>query len=294
MIDITKLPASIQGRLKQISPAQSVDPYAVVHQPVPEGLQKFTKDMSVFGKYVADLGPVQDAGQYVARKLGAPPGVQKLVGVAATLAVPLGGEEKAASEIPNMAEGASKLLRRNWSFPEEVKATIQKAAELTQKNGGVTINLKGEIPTEGFSVATSKATERIVPQMEFTKDHLAQYVQDNWKHLQEAGRHIGAWIDNGQVYMDVPKVFTDKAEAAAAALKADQLGIFDLKNFETIGKDQYEKIISDAKAAAERNSTAIRGEGLGESSGTKAGRPGQTAPTGTAKAVKKVIKKTTP
>ena len=152
----------------------------------------------------------------------------------------------------------------------QVMQTAAKATDLTNKNGGVTISLKGEIPTKGFSVATSKLTEQTVPQDQFTSADTAKYVQKNWSALQQGNNYLGLWVDNGKVYLDVPSVFDNKVDAVKAAQAADQLGIFDLEKFETIGKDQYEKIISDDETKSGRNTGAVRPASPPKSGGPKA------------------------
>lgn len=178
------------------------------------------------------------------------------------------------------------LFSKSGISDRGVQNLAQQASDLTKANGDVTISLKGDIPTDGYSVATSKDTEKSIPQEDFEKDPVSatkQYIKDNLTQLKKSGVNLGTWIDNGKVYFDVPSVFTDKTAAVKAAQKADQLGIFDLKNFETIGKDQYEKIISDDEAGTGGNSGPVRGtssssdEGQGSNGQNgKADSPGGT------------------
>jgi len=115
-----------------------------------------------------------------------------------------------------------------------VQATIKRATELTKKNSGVTISLNGDIPTSGFSVADSKLTEKVLNKPIITDADVENYVGQNIKSMLASNRHLGIWIEDGKIYFDVPLVLKDKLQAINVAKKADQLGIFDLSNFETI------------------------------------------------------------
>lgn len=99
------------------------DPYAAANKPLTADQQKFGKSLATIGKYVAELGPVQDLVTWGAKKMGAPPKVSNFLGAAATFAVPLGGEEKALEEAPGVIKAASEaapgILRRGWSVASE-------------------------------------------------------------------------------------------------------------------------------------------------------------------------------
>ncbi len=169
--------------------------------------------------------------------------------------------------------------------PDVIKMA-NKATDLTKANGGVTISLKGEVPTEGFSVATDKLTEHTVPQETFSKSDTLSYIAKNFDKLKTEGNYIGAWIDNGKVYLDVPSVFKDVKQAVKAAKAADQLGIFDLSKFETIGKENYEKIIGNDKTRAPGDTRTVQRKTVGnpQSTGT-GGRAGKAKSPSGAKVV---------
>ena len=116
-----------------------------------------------------------------------------------------------------------------------------KALDLTKKNGGVTINLNGDMPTSGYALAEKKTTELSVPIEKFTQDTLDKYVQDHYNELNLPNRHLGTWVDNGKVYMDVSSVYKNFNEAMSKAEQAQQLAIFDLDKFETHNLSDYEK-----------------------------------------------------
>lgn len=148
-------------------------------------------------------------------------------------------------------------------------ADVQKrAVELTKKNGGVTISLKGDIPTRGYAFAPSKTTERVVPQEKFNSKSLGAFINDNKALLNQPNAHLGVWVDEGKVYMDVSIVVDDFNKAMLQSEKAEQLAIFNLENFETIYLKDYEKIGGTytkrgevPRATSEGGGGAVEGKG---------------------------------
>lgn len=154
------------------------------------------------------------------------------------------------AEEPNVADDIGEDVYEYQLFAEKSapnKAISEKALGLTKANGGVTINLNGDIPTKGYSVATDKATEKVIKLDKITQKDVDSYIDEHFEDLQKEGNYLGMWIDEGQIYLDVPTVFTDKVAAVKAGKAADQLGIFDLETFETINSNQYEEIIADGQ-----------------------------------------------
>ena len=126
------------------------------------------------------------------------------------------------------------------------KALAEKAKILTEKNGGVTINLEGDIPETGFAFSRNKDTEFVKPMDKWTIDDIERYVDQNFDLLQDDNAFLGVWVDEGKVYTDVSTVLPDKVGALVEAKNADQLAIFDLENFNSIFVKDNEKTIIDA------------------------------------------------
>jgi len=110
----------------------------------------------------------------------------------------------------------------------------RKAYQLIKENGGVTISLGGDQPTEGFAYAPSKETEASIPNEEFTPQFLEDFYAKNADLLSQPGNHLGGWVENGRTYLDVSCVGEPSAKTLDAAQKASQLGVFDLRTFCTI------------------------------------------------------------
>lgn len=126
---------------------------------------------------------------------------------------------------------AQEKVMSNFTIPRDV---IARSVELTKQNGGSTISLRGEIPTEGFSFAPSKATEISVPVDQFNEKILTDYCGMMYDRFQGEGAHIGTWDFEGKTYMDVSRVVLDEQQAVKDAIKSNQIGIYDLK----AGKDK--------------------------------------------------------
>lgn len=118
----------------------------------------------------------------------------------------------------------------------------KKATELTKKNGGVTINLDGDVPQKGFAYSPFKNIETIVSEKEFSQGHVDKFIETHYNELNKEGSHLGVWIDDGKVYMDISKVIPNEQMAVMDSIKNNQIGLFDLSTFETKLIKNYEKI----------------------------------------------------
>lgn len=102
----------------------------------------------------------------------------------------------------------------------------------TKENGGVTINLAGDMPKDGYAYAPSKTTERVIPTKEFDANYqrnIDSFVEDNWTELQKPGSHIGIWESDGKTFLDVSRIGPPTIDTIAQAQNASQLAVFDLK-----------------------------------------------------------------
>jgi hypothetical protein len=100
--------------------------------------------------------------------------------------------------------------------------------------GGATVkpNLK-PYTGKGYAVAISKRYEKIIP-LDGDSGALQGLFNEALTDLRFAaasrGAYIGAWIDQGKLYLDLSEVMDSKAKAIDLGLKRGQLGIF---SFET-------------------------------------------------------------
>lgn len=116
--------------------------------------------------------------------------------------------------------------------PVEVRPSLDKmvanAFSDVKEGGGATVTIYGDRPKEGFVVAVSKASEKKVPEGKFTEKDIYKYADSLYNDLQENDA-IGLWKHEGDVYMDVVRVFDDEAAAARHAVTNDQIAYYDLK-----------------------------------------------------------------
>lgn len=103
------------------------------------------------------------------------------------------------------------------------------------KTGGDSISLSDLTrPSSGYMVAPSKSTERIIPQDQLSKQAVEAYIDDFHGLLGQPGNHFGAWVDNGDVYLDVSKNVPKQWKAKQDAVRADQEAIWDMMNMRGI------------------------------------------------------------
>jgi hypothetical protein len=112
------------------------------------------------------------------------------------------------------------------STPEEL---IRTAFDAIHKKGGITIDLTGNQPTEGYGYAPSKETELRFDPGKITPEDVEKYIDDHYDELTREGHHFGAWVsdEDKAVYLDVSKVGPASPETLTAAQEAEQLGIWD-------------------------------------------------------------------
>lgn len=101
-------------------------------------------------------------------------------------------------------------------------------------NGGITINLKGEVPTKGYAYSPFKDTETVIPIEKTNPEIVGQFIDKNLEKLSQPGHNIGGWIEDGKVYFDISKVGEPNPATIAEAEAANELAVFDLEKFETI------------------------------------------------------------
>lgn len=97
--------------------------------------------------------------------------------------------------------------------------------------GGITIDVStGCEPSEGYAYAPSRDSERTFALEEFWPPDVAQFRRDNDALLQLPGAHLGAWVWQGVVYLDVSVVGPANADTIRAAQDAQQIAVYDLRS----------------------------------------------------------------
>lgn len=124
------------------------------------------------------------------------------------------------------------------SQQQKLDTTIYDTAKA---NGGITIDLAGNQPAEGYAYAPRKDTERKILKSKLTPEDIDQYIDDHHELLAVPGNHLGLWEEGNYFYLDVSRVGKPTAATIASAQRNDQLGVFDLKHFATIDIGKIDK-----------------------------------------------------
>lgn len=161
--------------------------------------------------------------------------------------------------------------------------------DLAKANGGITIDLGGHQPKDGYAYAPDKTTETKIAADKFTQKDVDDFIDKHRALLSKDGNNFGCWYEDGYYFLDVSRVGEASAETIEEAQKNEQLGIFDLRTFDTIniGKiDQgrytrldeaasihnrhQEQIARDAESRSAASDSEVSGLGSGGAAGAAA------------------------
>lgn len=104
-------------------------------------------------------------------------------------------------------------------------------------DGGFTVDLNGVTPTTGYAVGARPDRTRRLDLRQMNErdvaDEIYVYVIDNGYELRD-GYYLGAWIDDGTLYLDLVQVLNDRGMALTLARSLGELAIYDLATGESI------------------------------------------------------------
>jgi hypothetical protein len=102
------------------------------------------------------------------------------------------------------------------------------------ENGGATYNLAmGDTAHSGYMVS-KKGFEMKFPPEKDVKQAVVQFMEAYGFELYEVENFMGAWIDEGILYMDVSNNFAKRSEAIREGYKNEQLAIYDVVTQESL------------------------------------------------------------
>jgi hypothetical protein len=105
----------------------------------------------------------------------------------------------------------------------------QLAFDAIQRDGGITISLAGEQPSEGFAFSPDLGNEVRVPPGKLTPEIVQHYLDTRHDQLSQPQQYLGAWTrDDGVVVLDVSRVELDHDTAYAQARDAQQEAMWDI------------------------------------------------------------------
>lgn len=96
-------------------------------------------------------------------------------------------------------------------------------------NDGISINLGGQSPTSGFMYSVQNC-ELQIGLANITDELVAQFIAENEHILTQNGMYLGAWVNDGVVYLDVSRNVNTYFEAVHQGMNNRQLAIYDVVN----------------------------------------------------------------
>jgi hypothetical protein len=96
------------------------------------------------------------------------------------------------------------------------------------ENGGATYNLaNGGTVDKGYMVSKKGLEMKFQPEVDVTQA-VCQFIKEFGFELYEVENFMGAWIDEGVLYLDVSNNFAKRSDAIREGYKNEQLAIFDV------------------------------------------------------------------
>lgn len=180
--------------------------------------------------------------------------------------------------------------------PPSKEVLSQEVYDTVRANGGITIDLAGNQPHDGYAYAPYKTTEFKVKESEFTPKHVDDYIDAHHAELARKGNNLGMWVQDGYVYLDVSKVGPPTVDTFAKAQAAHQLAVFDLGNFNeiqlgTIDEKGYHSLGAPADLHRQYREQVARADEAGRA-GSLAEVPGSES--GSRRGAKQTVKWTGP
>jgi hypothetical protein len=111
----------------------------------------------------------------------------------------------------------------------------KKLYRLVRYQGGFTYDLnRGIYPTTGYVVSIFPEHGQTYSDSEFSPQDIHRYLSEHSDTLAQEHVCLGAWRDNGIVYLDCVVVLEDKDLAISLGEEFFQLAIFDLNTYTDI------------------------------------------------------------
>lgn len=109
--------------------------------------------------------------------------------------------------------------------------------DLDAFGGSTQSAIAGELTvTSGYGVSLPGHEQRIALQVGWigVREAVAEYAASKRSLLAQPGRYLGAWIDDGIVYLDITEVHSELATATRLGWERNQLAIWDFSRNEEI------------------------------------------------------------
>ena len=106
--------------------------------------------------------------------------------------------------------------------------TLKEFVAAIIENGGATYNLaNGGTVDKGYMVSKKGFEMKFHPEVDVTQA-VCQFIKEFGFELYEVENFMGAWIDEGILYLDISNNIADRRKAIKQGYKNEQLAIFDV------------------------------------------------------------------
>jgi hypothetical protein len=137
--------------------------------------------------------------------------------------------------------------------------------------GGATYNIvTGDSPTSGYA-ASMQGHEKVIKLPDtwdsmsgsdrgmYIKQHVLDFIVTNGTQLETSWDYIGAWTHEGNIYLDVTRVFNELYDAVLFGILNNQKAIYDFNRDESIElpEGQTHGTMTQAMDYAKMTATAI-------------------------------------
>ena len=135
-------------------------------------------------------------------------------------------------------EGGSQDSARIGEYKPRGQVDRRDSSELLARikaAGGFTYQpVDDTTPTKGYALSVFRGAEKVFDVESVTEDDIYNYLIEHKDKFEDPGVHVGGWVDDGKVYLDLSIVVEDREKAEKLGIEHDQLAMFDLANFNTI------------------------------------------------------------
>jgi len=111
--------------------------------------------------------------------------------------------------------------------------TATNVVEAVKANGGVSLNIDGAAPTSGFMVSLGAkwsyvASADVLDDIASAVNVVGGFLNRHKVELSAKTNYLGAWLYEGQVYLDVSECVSDIDDAVNAGIERNQIAVWDV------------------------------------------------------------------
>lgn len=142
-------------------------------------------------------------------------------------------------------EACAEILRGHAGTPGRIAAPLaadpkwDKDVMDAANDGGFTFHDHvGDGPRDGYMVSLYKNCETKLPMQELTAEHVRDFSARHADLLARPHHYLGGWLEKGHFYLDVSVHVPEVDQALRDAIRARQLGVYDVTKQRTLDTEQ--------------------------------------------------------